>query len=166
MKIYIILGTILFAFLFVNCTDTSNESSNASNIKKADTRAPQTGEKLPSITIEIMQKIFEESDYADFVFYNTNFSMSMDKKASIQSTLTHISESVPPSLNPNCKAIGRVFYQIDGENYMEADIFFENGCQYYVFYVDKKKTYANMMTQDGINHYANIFQQLGSPQGQ
>ena len=162
---------LVFAFLCLNffaCNSNGEgpEKSTSEKPKKEIQQAPSpSGAQLPSVTVEIMRKIFNESDYADFVFYNTNFSMSMDKKQSIQSTLRHIAESVP-AINPSCKAIGRVFYQIEGENYIDADIFFEDNCKYYVFYVDGKKTYSNQMTPDGINHYNNIFSQLGNPQGQ
>lgn len=161
-----IISFFLFAFFLGACSQ-NNEAGNAKADPATATKTSPTkgGENLPSITMEIMTKIFEESDYADFVFYNTNFSMSMDQKVSIQGTLRHVSEKVP-LLNPKCKAIGRVFYQIEGENYMEADIFFEQDCKYYIFYENGKKSYANQMTQDGVNHYANIFSQLGSPQGQ
>lgn len=165
MTIYKTITFLLVVFLFSACTEGNNKPDANKKEATKSTTAKVVGEQLPSITMDIMKNIFEKSDYADFVFYNTNFSMSMDQKPSIQSTLRHIAETVP-NLNPNCKAIGRVFYQIEGENYMEADIFFEEDCKYFVFYVDNKKTYANEMTQDGFNHYTNIFSQLGSPQGQ
>ncbi len=164
MKIIQILICAIFCF-FLSCESKNNSTENTTPKSHEDKKINHKGEQYPSITLDIMRKIFEESDYADFVFYNTNFSMSMDQKPSIQGTIRHISESVP-AIDPACKAIGRVFYQIDGENFMEADIFFENDCKYYIFYENKKKKYANQMTEEGINHYNNIFSQLGNPKGQ
>lgn len=139
-----------------------NEPSTSSNGKPANNQASNTvatGEKLPSITMEKMKTIWDECDYIDFVFYKTNFSMSMDKKESIQGTVRHIAQETP-ILNPACKSIGRVFFEIQGETFSEAEIFFQDGCQYFVFYENKKKTYANYMSQEGITHYTNLFKQF------
>ena len=105
-----------------------------------------------------MQKLFDQCNYVDYLFYESDFSMSMNNKQSIQQTLSHVSEQVP-TLDPNCKSIGRVFYEIDGNTEIEAEIYFSNACQYFVFIKDKKRVYANNITADGVAHFNNIFSQ-------
>lgn len=144
-------------FCFASCgTTTDNKDSTAK--KPAEKVVAQTSAQLPSITVELMQKLYDKCDYVDYLFYESDFSMSMNNKGSIQQTLTHVSEGVPV-LNPNCKSIGRVFYEIEGNTEIEAEIFFSNECQYFVFMKDQKQIYANNITGDGVAHFNNIFEQ-------
>ncbi len=149
---------ILFSCLVFSCTQPAVNNTESTDSATAVTNTQQTGEKLPSITVEIMQKLFDQCNYVDYLFYETNFSMSMTNKQSIQQTLTHVSEQVPV-LDPNCKSIGRVFYEIEGNTEVEAEIFFSNQCQYFVFMKGNEKIYANNITADGVAHFNNIFNQ-------
>lgn len=150
----------LAILIFLSCFIFSCEQPTANNNKPATVvnTPPQVGEKLPSITVDIMQKLFDQCDYVDYLFYESNFSMSMNNKQSIQQTLTHVSEKVPV-INPNCKSIGRVFYEINGNTEIEAEIFFSKDCQYFVFMKDQKRIYANNLTADGVTHFNNVFSQ-------
>ncbi len=150
---------IFIPFLFLSCgqsTGTTGETN--SNTSTTPVSANQATEKLPSIGIDLMQKLFDQCNYVDYLFYESDFSMSMNNKQSIQQTLSHVSEQVP-TLDPNCKSIGRVFYEIDGNTEIEAEIYFSNACQYFVFIKDKKRVYANNITADGVAHFNNIFSQ-------
>ena len=85
----------------------------------------------------------------------------MNNKGSIQQTLTHVSQTVPV-LDSSCKSIGRVFYEINGETEIEAEIYFTDKCKYFVFMKDNKRIYANDLTPDGIAHFQNIFKQANA----
>ena len=147
------------SFLFFSaCNSPAPEKTTESPAKNIEAKTSQAVENLPSITIEIMKKLYEQCDYVDYLFYESNFSMSMNSKPSIQQTLTHVSEGVP-KLNPNCKSIGRVFYEIQGNTEIEAEIYFSDECQYFVFMKGNKKIYANNITGDGVAHFNNIFDQ-------
>ena len=152
MKLNLSLFTVCF-FILVSCNAPSTEQASSENTTQAN-----SGQKLPSITLEIMQKLFDKCDYVDYLFYDTNFSMSMNNKASIQQTLTHVAENVAV-LDPNCKSIGRVFYEIEGQTEIEAEIYFSNQCQYFVFMKNQKPIYANNITAAGVTHFNNIFKQ-------
>ena len=156
---------ITLSCLFFSCNqpkENKNEPTVASNAPVTsitpNNNQQQSGEKLPSITLDIMQKLFDKCDYVDYLFYESNFSMSMNNKQSIQQTLTHIAEQVP-AIDPNCKSIGRVFYEIEGNTEIEAEIFFSDKCQYFVFMKGQERIYANNITADGVTHFNNIFQQ-------
>ena len=84
--------------------------------------------------------------------------MSMNNKGSIQQILTHVSQTVPV-IDNSCKSIGRVFYEINGETEIEAEIYFSDKCQYFVFMKNNKRIYANNITPDGVAHFQNIFKQ-------
>lgn len=117
------------------------------------------GQSYPSIPLDTLTMLWEKCDYVDFVFYNFNFSMSQDEKVGIQSTLRHIAEETPV-INPSCPPMGRIFFQVDGRNALEADFFIGDECLYYIFYDNGKKAYANKMTDMGKNFFASIFSQM------
>lgn len=143
------------------CNNTTTNKENPPTEKKAVQQAPAQGKQMPSIPVETITHIFENCDYIDYVFYNTNFSMSQNEKASIQTAISHVS-ATPAILNPNCKAIGRIFYQIEAVNVLEADLYFQEGCTYLVFLEKNKPKYANLLTEDGIAYLNNILQKAGS----
>ena len=106
-----------------------------------------------------MAYLFENCDFIDYILYQYDFSVSQGEKAAIQASMNHVSRSTP-TIDPNCKPIGRVFYQVDGKNAMEADIYFSETCQYYIFLVEGKPVYANNLSNSGVAFFQNIFQQF------
>jgi len=156
LKIYFLSFSLLLALMSCNTPPTEKTET-----KSAPVKTVVAAEKLPSIPVAILQKLFDNCDYVDYLFYETNFSMSMNNKGSIQQTLTHVSQTVPV-LDNTCKSIGRVFYEINGETEIEAEIYFSDKCQYFVFMKDNKRIYANNITPDGVAHFQNIFKQASA----
>jgi hypothetical protein len=113
---------------------------------------------LPSIPLEMVQKLWNECTHVDYIFYELPMSMSLDEKASIQYAVRHISDRPAPN-RPDCKATGRVTYLIGGDIFLEADFYFAETCTYFVFYQNKQKAYANLMTEEGIGYFKNQIQQ-------
>lgn len=158
---------LCISLTFAACTSndssaaTTDQGTTTNTETPAQNAAPNPGATatLPSVPMELVQELYEKCDYIDYVFYYFNFSLSQDKKASIQSTLRQISDE-PAVLNPNCKPIGRIFYQIEGENALEADIHLSNECAYFLFYKDGKQAYANKLTADGVQFFQHIFNQV------
>jgi len=77
---------------------------------------------LPSITFEEMKEIYEGADFIDIIFYNVDFSMSVNNKTNIQKMVGFVSTNVA-TINRNCKPMGRLFFQKNGELMVEADMF-------------------------------------------
>lgn len=113
---------------------------------------------LPSIPLDTMQMLWEKCDYVDYLFYQLPISMSLNEQTSIRYSLRQVAAE-PAPLKPECKPIGRIFFQVKGENAAEADIYFSPGCTYFVFYENGKKTYSNYMTQEGIQYLNNQLMQ-------
>jgi len=67
----------------------------------------------------------------------------------------------PATLSPQCKSMGRIFYQIDGENVLMAEMYFSPDCTYLVFLQDEKPAYANYLTPQAVQYFNNIFTQSG-----
>lgn len=155
-KIYFILF-VFTIFAACNSTDNSgNEQTTPPPTVAAPTQSIPILPKLPKADADFL---WNNCTYVDLVFYNLPFSMSIDNQAGIRSNLIMIANK-QISQNPACKSIGRVIYQIDGKIILEADMFYGDGCNYFVFYKDKKAVYANSMTAEGIQYFTNIMTQV------
>lgn len=160
--LFLVMG--LFAACQPKASD-ADQATTANTENQQQAPAPQNPAtsaaiSYPSIPLDTLTMLWEKCDYIDFVFYNFNFSMSQNEKVGIQSTLRHIAEETP-IISPDCPAaIGRIFFQVDGRNALEADIHIGDSCLYYIFYDGGKKAYANKMTEMGKNFFANIFAQM------
>lgn len=140
---------------------------NASQKENANTQEPQSSTQvsttLPSIPEALLTKVFMECDFVDYIFYELPFSMSYDQQSTIQSVLRWVDGSTKiPS--QGCKALGRMIFQSKGDIMIEAEIYVSQECAYYKWFVDGTATYNNLMTMEGINHYAGIIQQFEKKQ--
>lgn len=154
---------LLIGLLFFQCDSQPKENENQTNTAETETQqqavAPVSSPQYPSITAEKMKFLWDNCDYVDFVFYETNFSMSQKEQNAIRTTLSGVATAVAEVL-PSCKPVGRVFFQVDGQNKEEADLFFGGDCLYYIFFENGQYAYANQLTQSGFKFYKNIFEQV------
>jgi hypothetical protein len=112
-----------------------------------------------------MKILWDNSNQVDYIFYELPISTSLNDQYSIQQSLRHVSDTaVPLNVKNNCKPISRVFYKKDGEDLMEAEIYFSQGCSFFVFFKEGKPFYSNLMTNDGVTHFNNILQKALSIQ--
>lgn len=170
---YIYLVTFLSAILFsCKSESTKQESSSTDSTETQVTAnsnkplAAATDIHYPSLTNDIMKNLAANCDYIDYIFYDLPISISQDNKKAIISNLNFLSREVPSIMPSACKPMGRKFFHIDGEIILEADVYFnqDEGCFFYVFYENGKKTYANKISSDGVNFYLNVFGQAGVKQ--
>jgi hypothetical protein len=165
MNKYFFIGLLLTSLLYSCGSDAASETDS----KTANTTPPPAetapAPTYPSIPADTIRALYNECDYIDYVFYYTNFSVSQKEKRDIQTAITYIA-SETPQINPNCQPVGRVFYQVEGENRLEADLYFNSnqGCIYYLFFQDGKPAYANLIMPAGIDFYTKIFQSAQSAQ--
>jgi len=148
---------------FAACQNQDTQTNEATS--QPDTAAPSTVSTapppqptLPSIPLETVEYLWANCDYVDYVFYELPISMSLDNQRSVQYVLQHISDAPAPLL-PECKPIGRIFYQVKGENVLMADLYFSQGCTYFVFLENDKPKYANYMTEKGVAYLNDNFKQ-------
>ncbi|WP_421947130.1 hypothetical protein [Phaeodactylibacter xiamenensis] len=166
MNRYLLTVLLLTSLLYSCSSDTASETDSATaNNTTAPPAETTQAPTYPSIPADTIRALFNECDYIDYVFYYTNFSVSQKEKRDIQTAITYIA-SETPQINPSCQAVGRVFYQVDGENRLEADLYFNpnQGCIYYLFFQDGKPAYANRIMPAGIDFYTKIFQSAQSAQ--
>ena len=114
---------------------------------------------LPSITFEEMKQIYEGTDFIDIIFYNVDFSMSVNNKTNNQKMVGFVSTNVA-SIDLSCQPMGRLFFQKNGELLVEADMYYDDKCRYFVFQKNEKAAYANAITPEGQAYFAKIFSQV------
>jgi hypothetical protein len=151
----LLIGLLVMAY---SCGDSSGSEQTAAEAEKGSSQAAATGEKLyPSIPKDTLEMLFAQCDYIDYVFYYTNFSVNQSNQQDIRSALSHIAQEVP-AIIPSCKPIGRLFYQVRGDNRLVADLYLdkEAGCVYYLFMENGKPAYANRIMPAGISFLENI----------
>lgn len=158
--LYIVLISCIGLFA-ASCGGETEEDKRAKSrealwdTKTADVKVSS----LPSITFEEMKVIYEGADFIDIIFYNVDFSMSINNKTNIQKMVGFVSTNVA-QINPNCKAMGRIFFQKNGEMIAETDMYYDDQCRYFVFQKNGKAAYANEITPAGQAYFAKIFSQV------
>ena len=156
---------VLIAFVACQNQSANEEAGNDSTEEQTTAVAETPKPTLPSVPLELLERIWNEGTQVDLIFYHHPFTLSMAEQPAIQHAVRHIAEDAAP-LNPNCQSAGRITYQIDGNIVLEGDFYFSTGCTYYVFYENQEKKYANYMTTEGINYFNNQIQQATQMQQQ
>lgn len=157
-----ILAVFLWACGSETDTEKTPETSTPANTESTTADPNTTANTLPGYPQEKVKVLFDSCDYVDVIFYYESFSINQSTPKDIRGMLNYVSTSVPQTLNAGCQAVGRIFFQIQGRNAAEADIFFQQDCLYFLFYENGKYTYANNLTQSGVNFFSNIFAQVNA----
>lgn len=167
----LILPALCFLILPLCTCDRAPATADA-EVATEETAAPTiaaTGTDslptYPSIPFERLKHIFDNATYLDATFYELPISINQSETAQIQTTIAGISTQ-PIALAPTCKATGHIWFQIDGKNIEEADIYFGDRCVGYVWYENGKPAYSNALTEQGAAFYMNIFKSVNDQVGQ
>ena len=162
---------LLLSLLFLQCNNNPKKddktAEKTTQTKPVSTTAAPTQAvaTYPSITEEKMKYIYENCDYIDFIFYETDFSMSQNQRPAIIQTIGGVS-TTPAPIDASCKPVGRLFFQVQGTNALEADLFFTGTCMYYIFLENGTYAYANLMTPQAATFYQKIFAEVSTKRPQ
>ena len=142
-----------------------NTSENNDETKTETPTATQEEIYLPSLSMDEMKILWDSCNAVDFLYYELPISTSLNDQYSIQQSLRHVSEApVTLTYKNNCKPIARVFYKNEGEDLIEAEVYFSQGCSFFVFFKNGKPVFSNLMTNEGIKHFNEIIQKALSLQ--
>lgn len=147
----------LFTVVLISCGGDSKKATTHSTTQPA--LQYKFENTLPALPQSVMEQLFREATYVDYIFYDLPFSLSQDNQASIHANLKLISSVGLENLPQGCKPIGREFFHIGGEIAYEADLYFSSGCIGYVFLKDEKPIYGSKLTEEGMKFYTNIISQ-------
>ncbi len=140
-------------------TTESSASTQATKVETVETITGQAGNPFQSIPGDVMRNLWENCELIDYIFYELPFSMNQSEKSGIQSTIAQVSTTAQQSYPASCKPIARQMYQVGGEIVLEADVYFSQECQFFVFMENNKPKYANQMTKQGAEFFGNIINQ-------
>ena len=114
----------------------------------------------PTLPLATMQRLVDSVDHVDYLFYELEFSMSMDQRQGINYAIATIGEE-PAARRPDCKPIGRIFYEIGGNTAVDAQLYFSAGCTYLEFLdADGAVAYANRVSPVGRDFLNQQFGQI------
>lgn len=150
MKNLLALVFVMIVFS-ISCQNPKSDNASKTNAKTASPAPAKVVREFDPLPNDILMRLWNECTLIDYIFHTLPFSMNQGEQASIRTNLTYVDQNVQPNIPAACKgkAIARQFYQIEGEIIYEADVYYSEGCQFYVFY-DGDKKYANKMSADGI----------------
>ena len=151
---------LLIALLFCGCNQNNANKTEAAPATSKSTTPADLGEfkSYPSISLEEMQELVSKTTLVDYVFYELPMSLNLDNPGAIGQALRQISDQ-PAKIYAQCKAMGRVIFQSNGDILKEADFYFGEPCFGFVFIEGTKPTKSNMMTKEGADFFANILKQ-------
>ena len=149
-----IFTAFLMLILLSACGGTSSNSNDAP-LSANPAPAAAGVSPYPSISVELMQSLWNNTTTVDYLFYELPISMNMVEKSAIQNTLRQISDQ-PAQVQEKCKPMGRVFFQNNGATLAEADFYFMSDCTYFIFMENQKPVHSNQMTREGITFFQNL----------
>jgi len=152
---------LLLALVFCACAPSPKTD------EAPDTTPPGAAGELsyPSIDFDRLVYLWENATYMDATFYTLPISINQSELNQIRQTIATVGEDAL-ILPATCKATGHIWFQVNGINVEEADIYFSSGCVGYVWYEEGKPAYSNQMTEGGINFYNNIINSVQQQTGQ
>ncbi len=141
--------------------EKSQQQSNApsSGVKATNNSSSSTKAGYPSLTQELLMNIWDNGEMIDYIFHNLPFSMNQTELNSIRTNLTYIDPKPVSEIPTQCKPFARQFYQVGGDIILEADIYFSEGCQFYIFWENGKAKYANYMAESGVQFFNQMVKQ-------
>lgn len=149
------------------CISCKQDPKTAPAVKQPAQQAVAAPTKpiLPKLPNQYLQKMWEQGQMIDYLFHDLPFSMNQNEPESIKTNLTYIDEAPVTAIPTGCKPMARQFYQVEGEIIFEADVYFNETCQFYVFFVDNKAMYANQMSQAGQQFFTSMIRQAMQARG-
>ncbi|MEM1359870.1 MAG: hypothetical protein AAGF89_16815 [Bacteroidota bacterium] len=149
-----LLPIFLFSLVFLpGCKTDANKSTTEA--------APSP--TYPSIEVARIEFLANNATYMDATFYNLPISINQSELEQIRATLATISTE-PIIVPAGAKPIAHIWFQVNGKNVEDADLYFQEDCVGYVWYEAGKPAYSNQLTKDGVMFYNNIIQSVPGQQ--
>lgn len=155
------LTTLLLISLFCTC-GPSPEKEVA--VAETPVSATPEGTSYSSIELSRLEYLYDNATHMDATFYNLPVSINQSSLPQIRSTLAGVGVT-PATISANCAPFGHIWFQVNGKNVEEADIYFQEECVAYVWYDNGKPAFGNEMTKDGVGFYQNIINSVQQQTG-
>jgi len=128
-------------------------------VPKATEQKAAKNEKLyHAVPNDVLMNVWDNGQMIDYLFHDLPFSMSQDEQTSIRTNLTYIAAKPLGAKPAGCKPMARQFYQVGGDIVLEADIYFDEKCRFYIFHQDGEARWGNYMSESGIQFFNSMIQ--------
>ena len=153
---------LLLVFVFILALFSATFAQNTEGGKKEIAPAKPTRtvfqEDLPQLPAEWFQRLLDSCTLVDYTFFTMPITMSLDRQASVRSSLRHIGAGAVVR-KADCKLFAKIFYQIKGQIVLDADMFYsDNGCSYVVYSVGGKPSFENPISTEGVQFLTQIIE--------
>ena len=155
----LLVVSVTSLFLTISCQDDSSSPPPAPASAPPPTAAA-AAPAYPRLPLDSLAYLWTTATYLDATFYNLPASINQSTPGEIQRTLAMIDTETDVTIKPDCPAFGHLWFQVNGKNVRDADIYFAEGCTYHVWYENGKPAYANALTPAGVQFYNNIIQSV------
>jgi hypothetical protein len=118
-----------------------------------------TSTSLPALGNTELTELYAAAERADIIFYNLPISVDQDDATSAKNSVLYVSPT-SQEMNPACKPLGRITWMTNGSIFKEADIYIDQGCQYFVFIKNNQPMAVNAMSQSGVLFFQNVIEQV------
>ncbi len=153
---FILIGSLL---MLISCQEDKKSKSEHQSKQTTQVTTSSDGLKntIPPLGQDVFGKMAAECTFIDYIWHDLPFSISQSEKSAVQNNILFISPEGVDEFPKHCKSIGRKSYQINGEIFLDADIYFGEGCNYYIFLRDEKPIYVNRIKKEGVAFYNQMF---------
>ncbi len=115
---------------------------------------------LPMLPDSVIQFLWDKCQSIDYIFYDFPASINLDNPTSIRQGIRQIGMA-KVSNRQQCKAIGKMFFYVNGNLYFDTDVYFDGGtCAYFVYTRNQQALYANRMSSEGTAFFTDILQRV------
>ncbi|MEL7159359.1 MAG: hypothetical protein AAFN92_01265 [Bacteroidota bacterium] len=163
MNLRTFLSLLALTCCLLGCND--NKPAQSDTDQQPISPTDQGAIPLPSIDQGRLEFLWNNATYMDATFYDLPISINQSNLDQIRSTIATVAAETMP-LPAGAKPLGHIWFQVNGKNVEEADIYFQDDAVGYVWYENNRPAYSNRMTQDGVLFYNNIIQSVPGQQQQ
>lgn len=146
--------------MILSCKHKSLDSRPSEIKTTASTTQPETRmDALPAPNEDFIDKLKTETQGIDYMFRNTNFSISQSDAGSIATTIAIMGTEKSAFMDKKCNSPIRITY-VGGEGIIcDTEMYIEPSCMYQVYLIDNKPTYSARVTQAAFTYLNNLIKQ-------
>jgi len=157
---YFLYFSALFGLLVltIGCGADSSSEESIGKVDSSQLRMAES-ERTPALPQDYFSKLKTRADYVDYIFYDYPISFSQTEVPGIRQVVDFIDRE-STTMPENCTPSAMVAFLSEGEILAEGDIYFLDGCSYFVFFDENRTpTYSHRLSQSGANYFNNVLKQ-------
>lgn len=103
----------------------------------------------PVPPIDYLNTLFNETDYIDYIFQATSFSLSVEEPESVKGNVRYL--SVDPVTDYSCAPfVGNIYFNNNGASFAEGEIYYGDNCAFFILLdQNRQRQYACAMSPSG-----------------